>query len=168
MVTPFHGSRAREEVEVAGAKDTGAIVVRQHSGTVNALWGFLVLAFGFAFFRGRAGAETDAGRLVIQVACGGLVLASAAAWVWFRRRPSTLRISRDAISFSHRSEHDGIVLRRTGDLYVATPFGPGGSHRERYLRVVGSEEMIPLLLFDWKTVRRACLTMGWRFAEPHS
>lgn len=151
---------------MGGAEDSGAIVVRQHSGAVNFLWGFLVVAFGLAFWRGRAGAATDAGLLVSDVVFGGLVLASAAAWAWFRRRPSRLTISRDAISFSHEDGRAGIVLRRTGDLYVSAPLGPGGSHRERYLRVVGSDEVIPLLLFDWKTVRRACVTMGWRFAEP--
>lgn len=148
------------------AEGAEAIVVRQHSGVVNFLWGFLVVAFGLAFWRGRASAETDAGLLVSDVVFGGLVVASAAAWAWFRRRPSTLTISRDAISFSHKDEREGIVFRRTGDLYVATPLGPGGSHRERYLRVVGSDEVIPLLLFDWNTVRRACDAMGWRFADP--
>jgi hypothetical protein len=153
---------------VSVSEDGEAIVVRQHSRTVDFLWGFLVLAFGFAFFRGRAGAETDAGRLVSDAVFGGLAVVSAAAWVWFRRRPSRLRITRDAISFSHRAGQEGIVLRRTGDLYVAAPLGAGGSHRQRYLKVVGSDAAIPLLLFDWRKVRRACLAMGWRFAEPHS
>lgn len=149
---------------MAGAEDAGAIVVRQHSRTVDALWGFLVLAFGVALLRGRAGAETDTGRLVLDVVFGGLIAVSIASWAWFRRRPSVLTIARDAISFSHRSQSEGIVLRRTGDLYVALPLGPGGDHRQRYLRVEGSDEMIPLLFFDWKTVRQACLAMGWRFA----
>jgi hypothetical protein len=138
--------------------------VRQHSRTVDALWGFLVLAFGVALFRGRTGAGSDAGRLVVDVVFGGLMAASVAAWVWFRRRPSRLTITRDAISFSHKREREGVVLRRTGDLYVATPVAPGGAHRERYLRAEGSDEMIPLLLFDWKTVSEAGLALGWRFA----
>lgn len=150
---------------MAAAEGTGAIVVRQHSGTVDALFGFLVVAFGFALFRGRAGADTDAGRLAGDVVFGGLILLSLAAWVWFRRRPSKLTISRDAIAFSHRSDREGIVLRRTGDLYVATPLGPGAAHRERYLRAEGSDAAIPLLLFDWRKVEHACETMGWRFAE---
>lgn len=140
--------------------------MRQDRRTVDALWGFLVIVFGIALWRGRAGADTDAGRLVSDVVFGGLMVISVAAWVWFRRRPSRLTISRDAISFSHRSGIEGIVLRRTGDLYVATPLGPGAAHRERYLRAEGSDEMIPLLLFDSKTVRRACLAMGWRFSGP--
>ncbi|HEX2195681.1 MAG TPA: hypothetical protein VHJ76_02045 [Actinomycetota bacterium] len=148
--------------------DPEAIVVRQHSRTADALWGFIVVALGVALFRGRAGAETDAGRLAGDLLFGGLIAVSIAAWAWFRRRPSTLTIARDAISFSHRSGSEGIVLRRTGDLYVATPLGPGGDHRQRYLRVEGSDGMIPLLLFDWKTVRSACVAMGWRFAEPRS
>ena len=139
--------------------------MRQDNRAVDALWGFLVLAFGVALWRGQGGADTGAGRLVAGVVFGGLIAVSIAAWVWFRRRPSTLTISREAISFSHRSDREGIVLRRTGDLYVATPLGPGRAHRERYLRAQGSDEMIPLLLFDWKTVRQACLAMGWRFDE---
>ncbi len=138
--------------------------MRQHSRTVDFVWGFVVLAFGFALFRGRAGADTATGRLVGDVVLGAFLAASVAAWVWFRRRPSMLRISRDEIRFSHRGRAEGIVLRRTGDLYVATPLGPGAAHRERYLRAEGSDEMIPLLLFDWKSVRQACLAMGWRFA----
>lgn len=150
---------------MAAAEDTGAIVVRQDSRTVDALWGFLVVAFGFALFRGRGGADTDAGRLVSDVVFGGLMALSIAAWAWFRRRPSRLTITRDAISFSHRSGRAGTVLRRTGELYVATPLGPGAAHRERYLRAEGSDELIPLLLFDWRSVERACLAMGWRFAK---
>lgn len=150
---------------MAEAEDTSAIVVRQHSRTVDFLWGFLVLAFGVALFRGRAGAGTDGGRLVVDLVFGGLVVASIAAWVWFRRRPSRLTITPDAISFSHKRDREGTVLRRTGDLYVATPLGPGAAHRERYLRAEGSEEAIPLLLFDWKTVRDACVAKGWRFSE---
>lgn len=150
---------------MAAAEGTEAIVVRQHSRTVDALFGFLVLGFGFALFRGRAGADTDAGRLAGDLLLGGLVLVSVAGWVWFRRHPSRLTISRDAIAFSHRRDKEGIVLRRTGDLYVATPLGPGGAHRERYLRAEGSDVAIPLLLFDWRNVKGACETMGWRFAE---
>lgn len=149
---------------MAAADETGSIVVRQHSRSVDALFGFLVVAFGFALFRGHSGAGTDTGRLVVDAVFGGLVVLSGAAWVWFRMRPSTLTISRDAITFSQRSDKEGTVLRRTGDLYVATPLAPGGAHRERYLRAEGSEELIPLLLFDWKKVREACLAMGWRFA----
>ncbi len=140
-----------------------AIVVKQSSRAVDFLWGFLVLAFALAFFRGHAGADTGPGRLAGDIVFGALAVVSIAAWVWFRTRPSTLSVSRDSISFSHRPQTEGIVLRRTGDLYVATPLGPGGKHRQRYLRVEGSDDMIPLLLFDWKTVRDACLAMGWRF-----
>ncbi|MDQ4124470.1 MAG: hypothetical protein M3134_02570 [Actinomycetota bacterium] len=150
---------------MAATEGTGTIVVKQHSRTVDALFGFLVLAFGFALFRGRAGAGTDAGRRAGDLVFGGLILVSIAAWVWFRRRPSKLTISRDAIAFSYRSDKEGIVLRRTGALYVATPLGPGAAHRERYLRAEGSDAAIPLLLFDRRKVRRACEAMGWRFAE---
>lgn len=142
--------------------------MRQHSRTVDLVCGFVVLAFGLALFRGRAGADTATGRLVGDVVLGGLLAVSVAAWVWFRRRPSMLTISRDEIRFSHRGRGEGTVLRRTGDLYVATPLGPGGAHRERYLKVVGSDEVVPLLFFDWEKVRRACVSMGWRFAEPTS
>ncbi|HEX2294084.1 MAG TPA: hypothetical protein VHN37_02115 [Actinomycetota bacterium] len=148
---------------MAAAEDGGPIVVRQHTRTVDFVWGFLVVVFGVALFRG-SGAETDAGRLVGIVVFGGLIAVSVAAWVWFRRRPSILTISHDAISFSHRSGSEGVVLRRTGDLYVATPLGPGGEHRQRYLKVEGSDAAIPLLVFDWKTVQGACLEKGWRFA----
>lgn len=148
---------------MAGEEDATAIVVRQHSRTVDFLWGVLVLGFGIALYRGHAGAGTAAGRLAGDAVFGGLMAVCVAAWVWFRRRPSTLTISRDAISFSHRSRSPGIVLRRTGDLYVATPLGPGGKHRQRYLKAEGSDELIPLVLFDWRAVTEACLAMGWRF-----
>lgn len=145
-------------------EDAGPIVVRQHTRTVDFVWGFLVLVFGLVLLRGRSGAGSEGGRLVIDVVFGGLLALSVAAWVWFRRRPSTLTISSDSISFSHRSGHEGIVLRPTGDLYVSTPLGPGGSHQQRFLRVTGSDEAIPLLTFDWKTVRDACVAKGWSFS----
>jgi hypothetical protein len=148
---------------VAGAEDTGPIVVRQDTRTVDLVWGFLVVVSGLALFRGASGA-TGTGRLVSLVVFGGLAGISVAAWVWSRRRPSTLTISPDAISFSHRRESEGIVLPRTGDLYVTWPLGPGGDHRQRYLRVEGSDAAIPMLTFDWRAVERACLARGWRFA----
>lgn len=142
----------------------GPIVVEQSNASVNVIWGFLTIAFGFALWRGHQGAETGAGRLALDVLLGAALVLSVAGWVSFHRHPSRLEISPDAISLWHRGKPNSIDLRPTGDLYVSTRITPrGGVHR--YLKVVGSDDAIPLTHFDWKQVEGACLQAGWRLAR---
>jgi hypothetical protein len=141
------------------------IVVEQSNVNVNVIWGFLTIAFGFALWRGHQGAETGAGRLALDVLLGAALVLSGAGWISFHRHPSRLEVSPDAISLWHRGKPSSIELRRTGDLYVHTRITPrGGVHR--YLKVVGSDDAIPLAHFNWKRVKDACLAAGWRLARP--
>lgn len=136
------------------------IVVEQSSMSVNVLWGFLSVAFALALWRGHQGAETDAGRLVVDILLGAAVIISVGAWISFHRSPARLEISEDIIRFSHRGQPNSVELLRTGDLYVHTTIGTRGAVN-RYLKVVGSDDAIPLVLFNWKEVQRACGVAGW-------
>ncbi|MDQ3955555.1 MAG: hypothetical protein M3285_08410 [Actinomycetota bacterium] len=136
------------------------IVVEQSTATVNALWGFLTVAFAFALWRGHQGAQAGTGRLVLDVVFGVGVILSVTAWISFHRHPSRLAVSRDVISLSHRGKPNSVELRRTGPLYVRRMINPRGGVRS-YLKVVGSDDAIPLVLFDWKSVERACRAAGW-------
>ncbi len=140
------------------------IIVEQSNLNVNVLWGFLATTFCVALWRGHQGAQTDAGRLVLDILFGAAVILSVAGWISFRRHPSRLEISEDVISLWHRGKPNSVELRRTGDLYVHRRFHPrGGSHS--YLKVVGSDDAIPLAHFNWKEVERACHAAGWHVAH---
>ncbi len=140
------------------------IVVEQSNWNVNILWGFLTIAFSFALWRGHQGAETGAGRTALDILLSAALILSVAGWISFHRHPSRLEISQDAISLWHRGKPNSVDLRRTGDLYVYARITPrGGVHR--YLKVVGSDEAIPLSHFNWKQVEGACLAAGWHIAR---
>lgn len=141
------------------------IVVEQSNTNVNVLWGFLCVAFAVALWRGHLGARTDAGRLVGDVVFGLGVILSVAAWVSFRRHPARLEISQDAVVLSHRGQPNTIELRRPGPLYVHRVFNPRGG-AQSYLKAVGSDDAIPLVLFNWKDVERACRAAGWPLEAP--
>lgn len=143
------------------------IVVEQSNSSVNGLWGFLTVAFSFALWRGHQGAQTDAGRWVLDVILGVLVIASITAWISFHRHPSRLEISRDVIKLSHRDRPRSIVLRRPGPLYVHRVFNPRGG-AQSYLKVAGSDDAIPLAFFNWKDVERACRAAGWPLEAPRT
>ena len=141
------------------------IVVEQSMTNVNVLWGFLTVAFAFALWRGHQGAQSGTGRLVLDVVFGVGVILSVTAWISFHRHPARLAVSRDVISLSHRGKPNSIDLRRTGHLYVRRMFSPRGGVRS-YLKVVGSDNAIPLVLFDWRSVERACRAAGWSITTP--
>lgn len=141
------------------------IVIEQSTAALNFLWGFLTVAFAVAMWRGHQGAETGTGRLVLDVVCGGGVVLSIAAWISLYRHPARLAVSPDVISLSHRGKPNTLELRRTGPLYVRKIFSPRGGVRS-YLKVVGSDAAIPLVLFDWRSVERACRAAGWSITGP--
>ena len=141
----------------------GPIVVEQSRANVNVLWGFLSVAFAFALWRGHQGAQTGTGRLVLDVILGVAAILSVTAWILSYRNPARLEISQDVITLSHRGKPNTIELRRPGPLYVHRVFNPRGG-AQSYLKVVGSDDAIPLVLFNWKEVERACHTFGWPIA----
>jgi hypothetical protein len=141
------------------------IVVEQSNMNVNVLWGFLSVAFAVALWRGHQGAQTYAGRLALDVIFGVGVIVSVTAWISFHRHPGRLEISQNVIMFSHRGQPNSIEFRRPGPLYVRRVFNPRGG-AQSYLKVVGSEDAIPLVLFNWKHVERACHAAGWPIAAP--
>ena len=136
------------------------IVIEQSDTSVNVLWGFLTVAFAVALWRGHVGAETGPGRLVLDVVFTVGVIVSVAAWISFHRHPSRLEISQNVIRFSHRGRPNRIELRRPGPLYVHRVFNPKGG-AQSYLKVAGSDDAIPLVLFSWKQVESACRATGW-------
>ncbi|MDQ4024920.1 MAG: hypothetical protein M3217_05435 [Actinomycetota bacterium] len=141
------------------------IVVEQSNMSVNVLWGFLSVVFAVALWRGHQGAQTGAGRLALDVIFGVGVIASVTAWISFHRRPARLEISQDVIRFSHRGRPNTIELRRPGPLYVHRVFNPRGG-AQSYLKVAGSDDAIPLVLFNFKDVERACRSAGWPVEAP--
>ena len=143
------------------------IVVEQSRTNANVLWGFLSIAFAFALWRGHQGAQTGTGRLAIDVILGIALIASVAAWVASYRHPARLHISRDVITLSHRGKPNTVELRRPGPLYVHRVFNPKGG-AQSYLKVVGSDNAIPLVLFNWKDVERACRAAGWPMEVPRT
>lgn len=143
------------------------IVVEQSSTNVNVLWGFLSVAFAVALWRGHQGAQTNTGRLVLDIVFSAGVIVSAAAWISSHRHPARLEVSQDAVSLFHRGKPNSVELRRTGPLYVRRIISPRGGARS-YLMVVGSDNAIPLVLFNWKSVERACRAAGWAITRPPS
>lgn len=142
-----------------------SIVVEQSRTNVNVLWGFLSIAFALALWRGHQGAETGAGRWVIDVIFGVALIATVTAWVASYRHPARLEISPDVITLSHHGKPNTVELRRPGPVYVHRVFNPKGG-AQSYLKVVGSDDAIPLVLFDWKEVERACREAGWPVEAP--
>lgn len=143
------------------------VVVEQSNSNVNVLWGFLSVAFAFALWRGHQGAHTDAGRLVLDVIFGIGVLVSVTAWISFHRHPARLEISQEVIRFSHRGQPRSLELRPPGPLYVRRVFNPRGG-AQSYLKAVGSDDAIPLVLFNWKHVESACRAAGWPVEAPRA
>jgi hypothetical protein len=141
---------------------TPSVVVAERPRRVDFLWGFLTVAFGAALVRGHLGAGTTTSRLVIDAALGSLLAGSIAAWVWFRRHPARLEISPEAVAFLHRGQPNATRLVGPGELYVRTTY-LGGKNRLQFLKVTGSEEAIPMEMFDHTEVKAACRASGWRF-----
>lgn len=133
-------------------------LVAERSRRVDALWGFLALAFAAALIRGAAGGAGVA----LDVLFALLLAGTVAAWIWFRRHPASLEITPEAIVFRHRGQA-GTTLP-PGTLTVRETL-LGASDRLLFLKVSGSEEAIPLQLFDLEQVKAAARAAGWRF-EP--
>ena len=79
-----------------------------------------------------------------------------------RRHPARLEITPKAVSFSHRGQPNPAKLEQPGELYVYTTH-IGGTDRLQFLKVTGSDEGIPLTMFDHEEVKAACRAAGWRF-----
>lgn len=159
--------RRRLLADSTGVTDPGVgapIVVKQKQSSVIAIYGFLAVGFAIALVRGHLAAETTTGRVVGDVVFGTLTLVSIAALVRFQKRPGTITIARDVISYTYRGATTPIELHRTGDLYIGRTFTASGVAAAHYLRVAGSDVVISLAVFDRNEVERACVAMGWRFS----
>jgi hypothetical protein len=141
------------------------LVINQKTGRVNVIWGLLTVAFAAALVRGHFGAETTAGRVAVDVIFGVLFVVSVAMWVSFLRHPARFEITAEVISFSHRGQSRATRLHRTGDLYIGSSLAPGGKQRFYFLRAEGSDEALPLQLFDHSEVAKACVAAGWQFVQ---
>lgn len=150
---------------MSGLQPSGSsVVVREKALNVNILWGFLSVVLGAALLRGHFGAETDAGRLTGDIVGGILFVGAVSAWIWFRRHPAHITVSPDEINFQHRGQSGkGTTLPHVGDLYVHVSWMRNA--RLLWLKVQGSDVVIPLQMFDIAEVRNACVQMNWRFAE---
>lgn len=154
--------------QVAATADpnrTQPIVVKQSRRNTTIIYGFLAVMFAFAAVRGHMAAETATGQIVGDAIFGTLAIGSIALLIVMRRNPGNVTVGRDVISYSHRGAKNPIVLPRTGDLYIGgTMIGTTGG-RTRYLKVQGSDQGIPLEIFDQQELERACVAMGWRFTH---
>jgi hypothetical protein len=74
-----------------------------------------------------------------------------------------LEITPRAVAFSHRGQPNATRLVPPGELHVYTTH-VGGTDRLHFLKVTGSDEAIPLTMFDHDEVKAACRANGWRFA----
>lgn len=160
--------RSADLHQVAAAADpdrTRTIIVKQSQRNTTIIFGSLAVLFGLAAVRGHMGAETAGGRIVGDALFATLAIGSIALLIAMRRNPGSVTVGRDAISYSHRGAKNPIVLPRTGDLYIGgTMVGTTGA-RTRYLKVQGSDQAIPLEIFDQQELERACVAMGWRFTQ---
>lgn len=160
--------QSAELQQVAATADpnrTQPIVVEQSQRNTTIIYGFLAVMFALAAVRGHMGAETTAGRIVGDVIFGTLAIGSIALLIVMRRNPGRVTVGREVISYSHRGAKNAIVIPHTGDLYIGgTMIGTTGG-RTRYLKVQGSDQGIPLEIFDQQALERACVAMGWRFTH---
>jgi hypothetical protein len=129
---------------------------------VNFLWGFLTVVFAAALLRGHLGGSSTTTRIVIDLVFGTLLAGSIAAWIWFRRHPARLDITPEAVAVTHRGQSGSTRLVAPGELYIYTTF-IGGTDRLNFLKLTGSDEAIPLTMFDHEEVKAACRASGWRF-----
>jgi hypothetical protein len=151
------------EVAAERTPSQRSVVVAERRRRVDVLWGFLTLAFGAALVRGHLAAGTTIGRVAVDVTFGALLGGSISAWVWFRRHPARLEITPEAIVFVHRGHRGAVRLAAPGELYVRTTHL--GTDRLHFLKVLGSDESIPLQMFDHEEVKATCRASGWMFAD---
>jgi hypothetical protein len=124
---------------------------------VDLIAGFLVIALGFAAFRGAQGAPIVAGVLAI-LAVGILVV-----WVDWRRKPAPmLAISPEEI-FYGRLDQPGMRIAR--DASGRLRFHRGFKNSGWFLSLVDTPDRpgISMIGFDMPEVARACAVHGWTF-----
>jgi hypothetical protein len=138
------------------------MVVISESREMNLLWGFLAVVFSLALFRLVTSNTAGTTRLALVVLLVALLFGTVGTWIWSLRNPARLEITSETIQLRYGDRPNAVTLyRRDGDLYVSRA---GGRYPQRYLRVTGSDAAIPLMLFDWSAVAKACREAGWQFA----
>jgi hypothetical protein len=135
------------------------VVVAERSRRVDIVWGFLSVVFALALVRGSLGTAST----VFVVLFGVLTITCIGAWIWFRRHPARIEITQDTVSFKHRGQPKATTLVGPGELYVYQTH-IGAKNRLQFLKVTGSEEGIPLTMFDHEDLKSACRANGWTFA----
>jgi hypothetical protein len=139
------------------------ILVAERRSRVHFLWGFLtavsILVLVLAYR-----SDSTLGNLIVVYAVFGLILVgSVAAWIWFVRHPARLEVSYDEISFGHGPRTGVRFTRDEGDLFVRQTMV--GKTPTLFLMVTGSDEAIPLGMFDLEEIRKAAAAAEWRFVE---
>jgi hypothetical protein len=157
-------------MSLGSGKDTGAeagaTVVGESRQQVGILFGFLALAAAAALARGVTGAHTTPARVVVGVLFGALLVIFVTRWIAMLRSPSRLEITRDAVSYVHRSGQVTSLSRQSGDELRFVQTYRGGRMWTLELTVVGAEPRIILQgFFSRRAVREACRARGWRFDD---
>jgi hypothetical protein len=131
--------------------------IPEKKGEVDVIAGFLVIALGFAAWRGAEGAPIVAGVLAI-VAVGILV-----AWLNWRRKPAPmLAVSPEEI-FYGRLDQPGMRINR--DASGRLLFRRGFRNSGWFLLLANAPDQagISMIGFDMAEVARACVAHGWTF-----
>lgn len=132
---------------------------------MHVIWGTLTVVFAVALWFGHQGARTDAGRIAVDLFAGGLGLLSLAAWIYFLRNPSELRITSETITLAHHGKGTTVVLHNRGELYIHRVRVGTQAAQQAFLKVQGADDAIPLQMFDWRKVQEACTATGWHIAR---
>ena len=149
--------------EVNEWSSRSSIVITQKASAINVTYGFLSIAFAAALIRGHLGAETNAGRLTVDIVMGSLSLIMLAAWIYMHRNPGRIGISNQEIRQWHRGAVRATGFTRAdGDLYIKYS---GGRHPQPYLRATGTDQAILLTMYDQREITDACVACGWRFVR---
>ena len=131
--------------------------ISQKKSDITGIAGFLVLAFGFAAFRGAERAPVVAGILAI------LALGILVAWLtWWRKPAAVLAISPEEISYG-RLDQPGLRIARdaSGRLHFRRGFKNSGWFL--VLADTPDQPVISMIGFNLPEVERACLAQGWTF-----
>ena len=131
--------------------------IAQKKSAIDAIALFLVIALGFAAWRGSTGAPIVAAILAI-IAAVILVL-----WLnWRRKPPPVLAISPEEIFFG-RLDQPGTRIQRdaSGRLLFRRGFRQSGW----FLLLADTRDQPPISMigFDMAEVGRACVAHGWNF-----
>jgi hypothetical protein len=141
------------------------IVVFESAGAVHFVYGFLTVAFAAALIRGHLGAETDLGRTVVDIVFGVLAVGTLAVWIYMRRHPGRIGVSRDQIQqWARGKRRAAVITKEDGDLYIRY----SGSYKspQPFLRATGTDQALFLTMYTQQEVIDACIACGWRFVKP--